>query len=316
MARKRLLVNTVFLSLAPLLVAWLDLGLTSAAALVLLLLLWRWVVKLSGLVVPENSPAIVLESISVSHYVEKVRWCMDRLDLDYTERHYGGTLGAFFTGRTVPRLRVRTGAVQSVIGNSPEILRFLWGAYGSELGDRAAFLEPARERLELEKQLDRYGRYLQVWIYSHMLQSRRLTLRLWGAEDPLTPGWQRQVLKILYPLLKLLISWSFRINEQNYTRAVQHVDDMLGDIDTRLADGRPSILGGETLNYTDIAFAALSGAWLMPDGYGAGKADGCLIERGRLPERMRADIDRWSEDYPRATAFIERLYTDERERTN
>jgi hypothetical protein len=50
----------------------------------------------------------------------------------------------------------------------------------------------------------------------------------------------------------------------------------------------------------------------MPDGYGGGKADHARFERQRAPARMRADIDRWTEDYPRATAFIENLYANER----
>ena len=79
-------------------------------------------------VAPEKVPALVLDSISVSHFVEKVRWNLDRAGIDYVENASGGTLGAFFAGRTVPRLRIRTGAVRSQIGNSPEILRYLWGA--------------------------------------------------------------------------------------------------------------------------------------------------------------------------------------------
>jgi glutathione S-transferase len=312
MARKRLLLHRVFLYLAPLIVAWFGLGPAAAACLVIILLLWRWLVTLSGLVAPEPTPAIVLESISVSHYVEKVRWCMDRLGIDYTEKHHGGTLGAFFTGRTVPQLRVRTGAVVSVIGNSPEILRFLWGNYAAGLGARAEFLEPTPERLALESQLDRYGRSLQVWIYSHMLNNRTLTLRLWGAEDSQTPGWQRQALRLLYPLLKLLIGRTFQVSDANRARAAHRIEDLLADIDTRLADGRQSILGGTTLNFTDIAFAALSGPWLMPEGFGGGKADACLIEHDRLPAPMRSDITRWCQDYPRATAFVERTYRNER----
>ena len=313
MARKRLLIHTAFLFLAPLVVAWFGLGLAAATMLVVLLLLWRWVIAMSSLVAPEKTPDLVLESISVSHFVEKVRWCMDRLGLDYTERHHGGTLGAYFTGRTVPQLRVRTGAVQSVIGNSPEILRFLWGNYSANLGEKALFLEPTTERLELERRLDRYARNLQVWIYYHILANRTLTLQLWGSNDPRTPAWQRVALRVTFPLLSTLIRRTFRISSTHYKTTVHRIDELLGHIDTKLADGRLSILGGNSLNYTDIAFAALSGPWLKPAGYGGGKADGCLITTDQSPAAMRADIERWCEDYPRATSFIENLYADERQ---
>jgi glutathione S-transferase len=316
MARRRRLIHTIFLFLAPLIVAWFGLSAVSAALLVLLLLVWRWAITMSGLIAPEKTPGLVLETISISHYVEKVRWCMDRLGLDYTERQHGGTLGAYFTGRTVPELRVRTGAVQSVIGNSPEILRFLWGNYSADLGDKAAFLEPTAERIELEGRLDRYGRHLQVWIYYHILDDQALTLRLWGAQDPNTPAWQRLALRVSFPLLRALIRRTFRISVSHYEKTLHRIDELLGDVDTMLADGRRSILGGNATNYTDITFAALSGPWLRPPEYGSGKADACVITLDESPPAMQVDIGRWREDHPRAASFIESLYADEREAKN
>lgn len=314
MARTRLLVHSIFLVLLPLVVAWFGLGVLSTAMLVLLLLLWRWLAVMSGILMPAKTPELVLESIAVSHYVEKVRWCMDRLGLEYTERPSGATLGAYFTGRSVPQLRVRTGIVQSVIGNSPEILRFLWGNYSAQLGKQAAFLEPTPERVELEKRLDRYARYLQVWVYYHLRDERDLTLHLWGADDPRTPAWHRLALKVVYPLLRALIQRTFRISEEHYQKAVLTIEELLTDAETRLADGRQSILGGDVINYTDLAFAALSGPWLRPPGFGAGAADACLIARDEAPPSMQADTNRWVEDFPIATRYIERLYAEERQR--
>jgi glutathione S-transferase len=312
MIRKRLLIHTAFLFVLPILVAWFGLGVLTTIAVVLLVLLWRWLIVLSGIVRPENVPDIVLETIPASHYVEKVRWSMDRLGIDYVERTHGGTLGAYFTGRSVPQLRVRTYIVQSIIGNSAEILRYLWGNYAATLGKEAAFLEPTAERLELEQRLDRYGRFLQVWVYHHILHDRELTLHLWGAHDANIPGWQKLALRTLFPLLRALIRKSFRLTDEHYAKAVHFIDDVLGDVDTRLSDGRLSILGGEAVNYTDITFAALSGLWLRPKGYGGGMADDCHIERDEAPAGMRKDTERWVEDYPKATAFIERMYADER----
>jgi glutathione S-transferase len=312
MVRKRLLIHSVFVLLLPIVVAWFGLGLFTTIALVVLMLLWRWLIVMSGITAPEKTPEIVLETIALSHFVEKVRWCMDRLEIDYFERQSGATLGAYFTGRSVPQLRVRTGIVQTVIGNSPEILRYLWGRYVVSRGEKAAFLEPTSARLELESRLDRYGRYLQVWVYYHLLQERELTLHAWGVDDPRVPAWQRQLLRVLFPLLTALVQRSFSINDEHYAKAVLFVDELLGNIDTQLADGRRSILGGDTINYTDIAFAAFSGLWMQPAGYGGGKADGCRIERDRMPARMRADVERWVEDHPKATALVTRLYTEDR----
>jgi len=311
MPDNRTLIHTAFVLLLPLIVAAFGLSLWSALLLVLIALAWRWAIVLLGIVRPARTPELVLETISASHYVEKVRWCMDRLGLEYTERPWGGTLGAFYLGRTVPRLIFRTGLVHSQIGNSPEILRFLWGAYSASHGDAANFLEPTPERQELERRIDRYGSNLQVWVYYHVLDDPELCKHLWGIDDLATPWWQRKLIGVLFPLQAFLIGKAFRTDERHYKQSCHHIEALLEDLDTRLADGRSSILGGDVINYTDLAFAAISGLWLQPVEYGGGA--GIRVDRARVPQAMRDDIERWIEDYPRATAFITHLYTEERQ---
>ncbi len=312
MTSKRILVHTTFLFLLPLIVAWFDLAVWSAVWLVLLMLLWRWVISLSIFVMPEKVPVLVLDTISASHFVEKVRWNMDRAGIEYTEKAAGGTLGAFFMGRTVPRLKIKTGATRSQIGNSPEILRYLWGAYSGTPEADVDHLAPTAERLDFEKRLDRYGVNLQVWIYYHILQDRDLTLRLWGASSPDVPAWQRSMLRALFPLQTYLIRRALRITPENYDKAREHIEALLAEMDTSLADGRESILGDGAVNFTDITFAAMTGLWLQPPEYGGGRADDVLVSRDRLPDGMRADIERWMEDNPRVVAWVQRLYAEER----
>ena len=312
MIEKRLFVHAAFLTLAPILVAWFGLSVPAAILVVLLFLLWRWVVVLSGFLVPEKTPDLILSTISASHFVEKVRWSMDRLGLEYTEQVSGGALGAFFVGRTVPQLKMRTGGVQSSIGNSAEILRYLWGRYVADDPKAAAFLEPTRARVEFESRLDRYGVSLQVWVYYHLLDDRALTLHAWGANNPATPLWQRQLLKPLFPILRFLIRKSFRITDANYALAVTRIETLLEEANRWLGDGRVSLLGGDELNYTDIAFAAMTGLWLMPAGYGGGRAENVRIERHRAPAGMREDVESWETSYADVARFVERLYKEER----
>jgi len=312
MSSKRLLIHTVFLFLLPLLVAWFGLSVGSAIALLLLMLVWRWLISLSTFVVPEKVPALVLDSIAVSHFVEKVRWNMDRAGIEYEEKASGGTLGAFFAGRTVPRLKIKTGAVRSQIGNSPEILRYLWGAYSGEPAINVGHLKPTPDRLILEKRLDRYGVNLQVWVYGHILEDRDVTLHLWGASSPAIAAWQRALLRGLFPLLVFLIRRSFRITPETRAKAGEHIETLLKEMDATLADDRASILGGEEINFTDLTFAAMTGLWLQPDGYGGGQAEDVLLGRDKFPEAMRTDIEQWSEASPRVVAWVERLYAEER----
>lgn len=312
MTGKRLLIHSIFLILLPLMVAWFGVSVIGAITLVVFALVWRWLITLSGIIAPEKVPEIELETIAASHFVEKVRWCMDRLGIDYTERQWVGVLGVFSVGRSVPELKIRTGMVRSSIGNSPEILRYLWGAYAATLGDAAKFLEPTQERMELEKRLDRYGVDLQVWVYYHILDDRDLTLHAWGCNSPAIPLWQRYVVKAVFPILRILMRKAFQITPAHYQKSVQHIESLLAEIDLLLADGRVSILGDESINYVDITFASLSALWLQPQEFGAGKAELVRIERGTVSAAMRGDIERWIENYPKATGFINQLYQQER----
>lgn len=312
MKRRQLLLHTTFLLLLPLVVAGFGISVAGAAALVLLALLWRWLITLVALGAPGRIPEWELETIGASHFAEKVRWCMDRLGLDYREKQVGGTLGAFFLGRTVPLLRFRSGAVCSAIGNSPEILRYLWGAQSGERPEQAEFLRPTPERLEFERRADRAGRDLQVWVYHHILPDRALTLHAWGANDPALPGWQRVALKMLFPLLRFLIRRAFGITPERRARAVERISGLLAEVDQQLADGRQSILGGDTLNYTDIAFAAIMSLWVQPAAFARGKSSGARIRLADCPPAMRADIDNWRATCPRATRFVERMYEEHR----
>ena len=308
MLDKRIVLNAVFVLLLPLVVAGFGLSVWTALLLVLLALLWRWAIVLTGFVRPAAGPDLALETISASHFVEKVRWCMDRLGLEYEEVQWCGTLGAFYLGRTVPRLHFRTGMVRSQIGNSPEILRYLWGAHGTSRA--AAFLQPTEERLGFERNIDRCGVSLQVWIYYHLLDAPALCKHAWGVDSEAIPAWQRKLVALLYPVQAAMIRKAFRVNETNYRKSCERIEAMLAETDARLGDGRRSILGGETLNYTDFAFAAIQGAWLQPEDYGGGV--GIRIERSRVPDAMRRDIERWIEDYPRVSRFVEELYAEER----
>jgi len=312
MTGKRLFIYAVFLLLLPLIVAWFGIPLAGAIALVVFALALRWFITLSGILAPEKTPELELETIAASHFVEKVRWCMDRLGIAYKERQWVGVLGVFTIGRSVPLLKVRTGLVRSSIGNSPEILRYLWGAYAAGLGDRAKFLEPTPGRLELERKLDRYGRDLQVWVYYHILDDRELTLHAWGCNSPTIPAWQRYLVIAAYPVLRFLLRKAFSISETHYAKSVQHIESILAETESALADGRVSILGDKSINYVDITFASFSALWLLPPEFGREKADNVRVDRQRAPAKMKADIERWTETYPLATGFVNRLYQTER----
>jgi glutathione S-transferase len=297
----------------PLLVAVFDLGLLAALGLLALVLLWRWLLVLRALTASPSGPALRLETIGASHYVEKVRWCMDRLGVDYVEEQNLGTLGVFFVGRTVPRLHARTGSVTTSIGNSSDILRYLWGRYAAEYPQQAAFLAPTPAALELEATLDRYGVLLQQWIYHHLLDHPRLMLRAWGSSDPRVPPWQRVLARPLFPLLRLLMRRAFRLGPGRYPKTMQGIHAALDPLEQQLGDGRRYLLASDEPLFVDITLAALSGLWLSPPNYGGHMADGVRLARADLPTAMRDDMAALRERYPRLVAMMEGLYGEYRE---
>lgn len=303
---------TIVLLSAPALVAALGLGLPSALALTAAVLAWRWWQTVSVLMARPAGPELRLETIAASHFVEKVRWCLDRLGVEYEEVPDVGALGVFAVGRTVPRLCVRTGSVISEIGNSPDILRYLWGRYGVEYGQRAEFLRPSVETIALEQRLDRYGVDLQRWAYFHILPHREITLRFWGVDDPRLPAWQRRLAAIAYPALRGMMRRALRLGDAAHEKVVASVEALLEEMEARLADGRRSLIRGAETGFADITFAALSGAWMQPSGYAAGRARFESLDRERLPSPMRDEVGRWRQAYPRVVEFVERLYREER----
>ena len=106
---------------------------------------------------------------------------------------------------------------------------------------------------------------------------------------------------------------AFRLTPGTKQKAVENIEKVIAGVDARLADGRKTLLGGDTLSFVDITFAALSGHWTYPEGYGRGKVDAVVLTNEDLPPEMAREMAAWREKYPRATAFIERLYRDERD---
>lgn len=304
-AREKTLFAALFL-LLPLVAVGFDWTLPGTLFALLALLAAAWLLTLRGLSARRPAPDYELETISMSHFAEKVRWCMDAANIAYRETTWAGTLGAFYLGRTVPKLSFQAGSVRSSIGNSQEILRYLW-AVNSDVPS-AAFLSPSPERSELEKKIDRAGVSLQVWVYYHVLDHRDIALRAWGVNDERIPAWQRATIKLLFPVQRFLIRRAFRISPENYQRACHYLEELLAEIDTKVSDGRDSILGDSEPNYTDYSFAAIMGLWLQPAAYGGEYGKQSHISDEDRPPAMRADIARWREDYPKAVEFVERLY--------
>ncbi len=286
---------------------------TTVALLAGLGWLWGVILRRTSRSVPRGRRRLVLETIAASHYVEKVRWCMDRLGVAYREEPAVGVLGVILTGRSVPRLRVGMGTGASVIGDSPDILRYLWGEHGRREPERAAFLEPTAEAVALENRLDAYAADVRRWFYFGALPDRAFTLRAWGRHDERLPRWQRGLISVAYPAAAAFLRRALRVDADRTRVSVERIEAFLGEMEALLADGRAGLLGARR-SYVDYAFAALSGLWLPCPGYGGGAAEGYFPPIDRWPAGLARDAARWREDHPRVVAFVTALYARERGR--
>jgi len=250
-----------------------------------------------------------LHTISFSHYTEKVRWCLDRLAVPYEEVPNVGILGVLVTGRTVPALEVPPGLTR--VGDSPRILRYLWGEYAGRLPfERTAFLEPTPATLELEQFLDRrLGNDVRVWVYSRVFERRDLTLRSWGVEESRIPGWQRALLKALAPLLRFAVRRMLGVTPGRASRALERTRESFERVDALLADGRTYLMG-ESMSFVDITFASLAALAVLPPEYAGRSLGGRRLTLDDLDADWRAEVEAFRARP--SGQFVLRLYRQER----
>ena len=304
--------HLVLLYALPPLVAYLGWGVGAAVVAAIAVALLGVAVRLFvSLRAVRRPPApLRLHTITYSHYSEKVRWCLDRLGVEYEEVPNVGILGVLLTGRTVPRHEMPPGL--SHLADSPKILRFLWGQYAGRLpGERTWFLEPTPAALDLEAQFDRrLGNDVRVWVYPRIWRDRSHTLRSWGIEEPAIPAWQRAILAAASPLLQFAVKRMLGITPARAERALERTHEAFDAVDRLLADGRP-YLTGATLTFADLTFASLGALAVLPPEYPGGALRGrrMTLDDVRDPA-WRAEIERFRARP--AGQFILELYRRER----
>jgi hypothetical protein len=302
--------NFYFLAL-PLAVAALGLGPGITAVAVALGLVWKWAAGFRKLRPREGPPPLRLETIGASHIVEKARWHLDRLGAPYEEDRVGGILGILFTARSVPRLHIDAGPSSSCIGDSTEILRYLWGRYGVSHPKEAAFLQPTAESLELERRMNTYAEDVRRYIYFQALPHRDKMLRLWGAHDPALPLWQRALMRLAFPLLKGFTVNGLQVTPEKAEASMQRAHEFLADMEERLKDGGPVLRRGP-LHSIDLQLAAISSLWVQPAEFGGPFFDHYRVPVEEWPEETQALLEAWLEKFPHTAAYTRKLYAEER----
>ena len=109
---------------------------------------------------------LILNTLPISHYVDKVRWCMDKAKIPYEEEKDIGIFWFLTTGRLVPNMNIPAKNIS--ISNSSDILKYLYAHLKCSDEEGAKFLEPTPKSFELEKKIDECGRHIRTYIYYHV----------------------------------------------------------------------------------------------------------------------------------------------------
>ena len=197
-------------------------------------------VSLSKLVPKKKPCKLKIHSIIVSHYCEKVRWCLDYLNIPYIEEFDAAVLGLTFLGRSVPSMTIDRKEDSLHIVGSDKILRYIYGNYKHEFENNIKFdyfLNPNKEAIEFESFLNLFGRSVQIWCYYTLLttkEAKPFLLIAWGKDAKYIPIWQRILLIILYPVLKLFLMKMLIVNEKFLSKAFDNINDTFDLIETKL----------------------------------------------------------------------------------
>lgn len=216
-----------------------------------------------------GAPRYQLVAMPVNHFGEKLRWCMDLLGVDYEEATVGGILSVLLRGRSVPWLVDRQSC--SLIGNSDEALWYLSAVHVPGMKGRAReratiLLRRDAQTMAWEVRLNALGHAVQGWAYYYLLGRNvdpDLSLRFWGGRELQVPWSHRFALRAGYPVLRHAMRRAFALHDHGLMQQrFDTITAVLADADAALAGGDGTYLTGDSLSYTDIAFAALVGPLL------------------------------------------------------
>jgi glutathione S-transferase len=227
-----------------------------------------------------------LITIPVSHYCEKARWALTRLQIPFVEEAHMPPFHRFATrglaqpsaaapglsplnrwvlkqvgGQTVPVLVTSTGILHS----SDEILHYVDNQSPPEL---KLYPTDAQARQQVDQLVETFDTVLapavRVWTYSYIMNQPHLVKPLWCQR---VPWFERLAFTFVFPWMKTNVIQLYGISETSASESYQMIGQVFDQVDQLLADGRP-FLTGNRFSAADLAFATLAAAVVSPAGYG------------------------------------------------
>jgi len=259
----------LILSFLPFIIGYNENGLFGTILWMILWAAFRQAIIVHDNITRGDNKKWILESLPVSHYVEKVRWCLDKAKIPYEEEKDIGIFWSLTTGRLVPTLHIPGQTIS--ISNSSDILKYLYSHVKCLDEEKAKFLEPSPKTLEFEKKIDKMGGEVRGYIYYHVLiandNSDEVALKFWGGNEVDIPHWQKIILKLTLPVLKKSLISILQLSKENADVCFKKLQEFFKETDEILSKNQ-FLLGTEEPTYIDYSFAALAAIVALPDQYG------------------------------------------------
>jgi cytochrome P450/glutathione S-transferase len=240
-------------------------------------------------------------SVPMDPYGELARWVLDRQGIPYVEEcHAPGFYGiatSEYGGKAVPVLD--TG--ETTLLDARAILN-----YYEERAPQNLKLYPYDSPVEVDaRQLldflfDKFGVAVRAWSYPHLLSQRSTMIRRWTQGSP---WWERLVAPIAYSWIAASVRRDLGLQPSTIAEQQAVIEAALSEIGSRLADGRPFLLG-DTFSAPDLALASLAAPIILPPQHGS------MPSLEDYPAAVRSSIEGWRASP--AGQFILRLYAENR----
>ncbi|MBS0377363.1 MAG: glutathione S-transferase family protein [Proteobacteria bacterium] len=242
-----------------------------------------------------------LITIPLSHFCEKARWALDRINFPYHEEPHAPLFHRLATQRKDPGTVPVMLAGRNRLVDSTEILMHADDALGGGL----LYPREAAHRCEvaaLEEWFDtELGPHTRRWAYQHLLPQRQLLRELWSRDAPRI---EARLLAVIAPLAVRLVASGYRISPASAQRSLGRIQEVFRQVDDKLRDGR-RFLAAERFTAADLTFAALAAPVLLPTQCRAVQP---ALET--VPPAMRGEILRFRDT--EAGRFALRMFAEER----
>ena len=252
---------------------------------------------------PLAKPSIRLITFPVSHYCEKARWALTRLNIPYIEERHAPLFHRFVTrqlgGTSVPILVTKT----DILTDSTDILKYLDATAPDDAKLYPTDAEQRQQVEELEEIFDtQLGTLTRVWAYSYTLSQPQPASARFTEGVPLL---EKALFPVVFPLVRLAIRRQLQISSEYAAQAYVQIQQIFEKVGNLLADGR-SYLVSDRFSAADLTFAALSTPAVRPPEYGSPTLEYSNLEK--LPAKMAAQVQAFRD--MAAGQFALRLWRD------